>query len=187
MTFVSPINTRVVGLLSLTKLSQVNEQTLPRLFCFVQFIVPYCGALIVEHGAEIVTNNRNILVLKIDLCFEAHCSKTNMQATKVINLSYQRSCLLVPTALRTNRATRKMLNLETNEVKLITCPGKVLWQTKKTEGNLTEKSKAKLKLATVSVGTIVGRSVEATETIGRTQLNAVALQELRYEMRKQED
>ena len=38
----------------------------------------------------------------------------------------------------------------------------------------------KLRLATVNVGSMVGRSAEVTETIGRRNVDVVALQEVRY-------
>ena len=42
------------------------------------------------------------------------------------------------------------------------------------------KSQAKLKLAAINVGTLVGRSAEVVETIGRRRVDVVALQEVLY-------
>ena len=48
-----------------------------------------------------------------------------------------------------------------------------------TNANLAGKSQVKLRLATVNVGSMVGRSAEVTETIGRRNVGVVALQEVR--------
>ena len=45
---------------------------------------------------------------------------------------------------------------------------------------MARKSLVKLRLATVNVGSMVGRSAEVTETIGRRNVDVVALQEVRY-------
>ena len=41
-------------------------------------------------------------------------------------------------------------------------------------------SEAKLRLATINVGTLVGRSDEVTKTAGRRRVDAVAFQEVRF-------
>ena len=62
----------------------------------------------------------------------------------------------------------------------MTYPGKAPWETRKTEENLTRRSEAKLKLATVNVETMVQGKAKVKETIRRRQVNAVALQEMGY-------
>ena len=78
------------------------------------------------------------------------------------------------------KLSRKKLNIETDKVKSITTPVKALRESRRIEGNLTRKSQVKLRLAMVNVGSMVGRSVEVTETIGRRNVDEVALQEVRY-------
>ena len=77
-----------------------------------------------------------------------------------------------------NSATRKKLNIETDKVKSMTTPVKAPWESRRIDGNLAGKSQFKLRLAKVNVDSMVGRSAEVTETIGRR--NVEALQELRY-------
>ena len=45
---------------------------------------------------------------------------------------------------------------------------------------MARKSQVKLRLATVNVGSMVGRSAEVTETIKRRNVDVVALQEVQY-------
>ena len=87
---------------------------------------------------------------------------------------------MAPRVQRANRATRKKLNIETDKVKLMTTPAKAPWESRRIEGNLAGKSQVKLRLATVNVGSMVGRSAEVTETIERRNMDVVALQEVRY-------
>ena len=56
---------------------------------------------------------------------------------------------------------------------------KTLWDTRKLEETLIRKSQAKLRLATINVVTLVGRSAEVTETVRRL-VNTVVLQEVHY-------
>ena len=102
-----------------------------------------------------------------------------MQLTKE-NKLFLCSSVLAPRVPRANRATRKKLNIETDKVKSMTTPVKTPWESRRIEGNLAGKSQVKLRLATVNVGSMVGRSAEVTETIGRRNVDVVALQEVRY-------
>ena len=102
-----------------------------------------------------------------------------MQLTKE-NKLFLCSSVLAPRVRRANRATRKNLNIETDKVKSMTTPVKAPPESRRIEGNLAGKSQVKLRLATVNVGSMVGRSAEVTETIGRRNVDAVALQEVRY-------
>ena len=74
------------------------------------------------------------------------------------------SSVLARRVQRANRATRKKLNIETDKVKSMTTPVKAPWKFRRIEGNLAGKSQVKLRLATVNVGSMVGRSAEVTET-----------------------
>ncbi len=85
-----------------------------------------------------------------------------------------------PRAWRANKASRKKLNLKASMDKLMTSPGKTFKETRQIDNILTRKSQAKIRLATVNVGSLVGRSVEVVETLGRRKVNIVALQEVRY-------
>ena len=85
------------------------------------------------------------------------------------------SSVLAPRVQRANRATRKKLNIETDKVKSMTTPVKAPWESRRIEGNLAEKSQVKLRLATVNVGLMLGRSAQVTETIGRRNVDKVAL------------
>ena len=105
-------------------------------------------------------------------------TKKKMQLTKEDKL-FLCSSVLAPRAQRANRATRKKLNIETGKVKSMTTPVKAPWESWSIEGNLARKSQVKLRLATVNVGSMVGRSAEVTETIGRRSVDVVALQEVR--------
>ena len=87
-----------------------------------------------------------------------------MQLTKE-NKLFLCSSVLAPRVQRENRATRKKLNIETDKVKSMTTPVKTLRESRRIEGNLAGKSQIKLRLATVNVGSMVGRSAEVTETI----------------------
>ena len=102
-----------------------------------------------------------------------------MQLTKE-NKLFLCSSVLAPRVQRANRATRKKLNIETDKVKSMTTPVKASWESRRIEGNLAGKSQVKLRLETVNVGSMVGRSAEVTETIGRRNGDEVALQEVRY-------
>ena len=68
----------------------------------------------------------------------------------------------------------------------MTAPGKKnIWQTRKLEETLIQKSQERLRLATTNVMVVgkdglVGRSAEVTETFGRRRVDVVALQEVRY-------
>ena len=93
-------------------------------------------------------------------------NKEKMQLTKEKKL-FLCSSALAPRLQRANRATRKMLNIETDKVKSMTTPAKAPWESRSIEGNLAGKSHVKLILATVNVGSMVGRSAEVTETIAR--------------------
>ena len=90
------------------------------------------------------------------------------------------SSVLAPRVQRATRTTRKKLNIETDKVKSMTPPVKAPWESRRIEGNLARKSQVKLGLAMVNVGSMVGRSAEVTETIGRRNVDVVALQEVRY-------
>ena len=102
-----------------------------------------------------------------------------MQLTKE-NKLFLCSSALAPRLQRANRATRKKLNIETDKVKSMTTPVKARWESRRIEENLAGKSHVKLILATVNVGSMIGRSAEVTETIGRRNVDVVALQEVRY-------
>ena len=104
------------------------------------------------------------------------CSKQKLQLTK-INKLFLCSSVLAPRVQRANRATRKKLNIETDKVKSMTTPVKAPWESRRIEENLARKSQVKLRLATVNVGSMVGRSAEVTETI-RRNVDVVALQEV---------
>ena len=56
---------------------------------------------------------------------EIHCFKIHLQAMEEENHSYPCSSLLAPRKLRAKLATRKKLNLETNNVKLTTSSEKL--------------------------------------------------------------
>ena len=74
--------------------------------------------------------------------------------------------MLDPRVERANRATRKKLNIETDKAKSMTTPVEAPWESRRIEGNLAGKSQVKLlRLATVNVCSMVGRSAEVTETI----------------------
>ena len=102
-----------------------------------------------------------------------------MQLTKE-NKLFLCSSVLAPRVQRTKRATKKKLNIETDKVKSMTTPVKAPWESRRIEGNLAGKSQVKLRLATVNVDSMVGRSAEVTETIRRKNVDVVALQEVRY-------
>ena len=102
-----------------------------------------------------------------------------MQLTKE-NKLFLCSSVLAPRVQRANRATRKKLNIETDKVKSMTSPVKAPWESRRIEGNLAGKSQVKLRLATVHVGSMVGRSAEVTETIERRNVDVVALQEVQF-------
>ena len=90
------------------------------------------------------------------------------------------SSLLDPETLEAHKATRKKQNLEISNIKFMTAPGKTNWEIKKLEETLIRKSHAKLRLATITVGTLVGRSARVTETVGKGGVDIVALQEVHY-------
>ena len=102
-----------------------------------------------------------------------------MQLTKE-NKLFLCSSVLSPRVQRANRATRKKLNIGTDKVKSMTTHVKAHWESRRIEGNLARKSQFKLRLATIHVGLMVGRSLEVTETIRRRNVDVVALQEVRY-------
>jgi len=60
----------------------------------------------------------------------------------------------------------------------MTAPGKLISETRKLEAHLIRKSHTKLRLATVNIGTMIGRSAEVTEMVGRRQLDVVAIQKI---------
>ena len=64
----------------------------------------------------------------------------------------------------------------------MTTPVKAPWESRRIEGNLARKAQVKLRLATVDVSSMVGRSAEIIETIGRR--NVVALQKVRYKNKR---
>jgi len=70
--------------------------------------------------------------------------------------------------------------LKASKDKLKTSPEKTFKETKQIDNILTRKPQAKLRLATVNVGSLVGRSAEVIETLGRRKVDIVALQEVRY-------
>ena len=90
------------------------------------------------------------------------------------------SSVSAPRALRANKVTRKKRNFGMSKAKLMTGPGKTFQETRKTEKFLARKSQGKLRLATANVGSMVGRSAEVTETVGRRGVDIVALQEVRF-------
>ena len=61
----------------------------------------------------------------------------------------------------------------------MTFPGKTCSETRKIQRNLICKSQIKLRLATVNVEAMAGRSTEVIKTI-RRQVDVVALQEVWY-------
>ena len=75
-----------------------------------------------------------------------------------------------------DKAPRKKLSLKVIKVKLMTYSRKILRETRATENILTQNPQAKHRLATVNVCTLVGRSAEVTEIIGRRQVDIIALQ-----------
>ena len=80
-----------------------------------------------------------------------------MQPTKG-NKLFVCSSVLAPTVQRANRATRNKLNIETDKVKSMTTSVKAPWESRWIEGNLAGNSQVKLRLATVNVSSVVGRS-----------------------------
>ena len=78
-----------------------------------------------------------------------------------------------------NKATRRKLSLKAIKIKLMTS-GKTLKKPRKTKDSLSQKSQAKLRLATVNVGSLVRTSAEVTESNGRRQVDIATLQEARY-------
>ena len=58
----------------------------------------------------------------------------------------------------------------------MTTSDKAPWESRRIEENLAGKSQVKLRLATVNVGSMVGRSAKVTETIGKRNVEVVALQ-----------
>ncbi len=66
------------------------------------------------------------------------------------------------------KTSRKKLNLKASKDKLMTSPGKTFKETRQIDNILTRKPQAKLRLATVNVGSLVGRSAEVVETLGRS-------------------
>ena len=49
------------------------------------------------------------------------------------------------------------------------------------------KSHTTLRLTTINVGTLVCRSAEVTENVGRRRVDTVALQEVRYRKKRRKD
>ena len=101
-----------------------------------------------------------------------------MQLIKENNVFYC-SSLLAPRALRANRNTRKKLSLKTNTAKSMTPSGKTYKETRRIEETLARKPQARLRFASINVGTLIGRSAEVTETLGRRNVDVAALQEVR--------
>ena len=81
--------------------------------------------------------------------------------------------------VRANRVTRKKLSLLGSKIGTMKTCGKAVLETKRTD-NTIQKPQAKLRLATVNVGTLVGRAGEVVETAGRRKVDILALQEVRY-------
>ena len=104
-------------------------------------------------------------------------AKKKMQLTKE-NKLFLGFSVLTTRVQKANRATRKKLNIETDKVKSMTTPVKAPRESSRIEGNLAKKSQVKLRLATVNVGSMVGRNAEVTEIIGRRNVAVVALQEV---------
>ena len=94
-----------------------------------------------------------------------------MQLSKENKLFLCSSVQLAPRVQRANRATKKKQNIETNKVKSMTTPVKAPWESSRIEGNLARKSQVKLRLTTVNVGSMVGKSAEVTETIRRRNVD----------------
>ena len=88
------------------------------------------------------------------------------------------SSVLDPRALRANRVTRKKPSLKASSVKLMIAPGKAAKETTKLDNTQVQKPQTVLRLGTVNVGTLIGRSAEVVETLGRW--NVDALQEVSY-------
>ena len=63
---------------------------------------------------------------------------------------------------------------------MTTAAGKAPQESSGIEEKLTRKSQAKFRMATVNVGSMVGRSAELTETLGRRNVDIAAPQEVRY-------
>ena len=80
-----------------------------------------------------------------------------MQLTKE-NKLFLFFSVLAPRVQRANKATKKKLNIETDKVKSMTTSVKAPWKFRRMEENLARKSQVKLRLATVNVGSMVGRS-----------------------------
>ena len=99
-----------------------------------------------------------------------------MQSQKIDNYG---SSSLDPRVMRANRATRKKHSLLGSKVGIMTTSGKTNLQTKRTDNSI-RKPQAVLRLATINVGTLVGRAAEVVETAGRRKVDVLALQEVRY-------
>ena len=56
-------------------------------------------------------------------------------------------------------------------------PGKTLWETMKLEETVIQKSQAKLRVATINVRTLVGRSAKVKKTVGRS-VDIITMQEV---------
>ena len=87
--------------------------------------------------------------------------------------------VLVPGALEANKATRKKQSLERSNIKSMKAPGKTLGKTRKLEETFIQKSQANLRLESINVRILVGKSAEVTETVGR-RLDIAGLQEVCY-------
>lgn len=86
---------------------------------------------------------------------------------------------LDPRATRANRVTRKKPIPKKSKIDEMTVFGKTQWETRQSDGSVRN-SQATLRMATVNAGTMVGRSAEVAETLGRRKVDIAALQEVRY-------
>jgi len=89
------------------------------------------------------------------------------------------SSALAPRAKRANRATRKKPNRERSKTDEMTAAGKTNKETSQPDVSV-RKPQMTLRMATVNVGTLVGRGAEVAETLGRRRVDIAALQEVRY-------
>ena len=108
-----------------------------------------------------------------------HNAPINNMQPKQNNETLQCSSVLAPRVLRANRVTRKKPNMKMSKVKPMTTAGKAPWESSGVEEKLTRKSQAKFRMATVNVGSMVGRSAEVTERLGRRNVDIAALQDVR--------
>ena len=103
-----------------------------------------------------------------------------MQRKKIAKEDICGSSVLDPGPLRANRVTRKKPSLNASGIKLMRAREKATKETRKLDKTLVQKPQTVLRLGTVNVGTLIGRSAEVVETLGRRNVDICALQEVRY-------